>query len=206
MEKGTKIILWAVAGIATLGIGAGIALWYYGKKHPKEADAVEAEKDTNGEPSLDATPVKKVAFSTDVPQDSDSIKSFQTWVNLNKKPNPLLKVDGIWGAKSQAQWDLHSKDYNKINRTSNSGISGLNPNTPLYVKGDIANVYSYPLAGTKYLLGSAKRSAKMFARYDSDSNTGGWIKVKALYNQLSGSKPVVQIVYVQLKDVTSIAP
>lgn len=206
MEKSTKIILWTVAGIATLGIGAGIALWYYGKKHPKEADAVEAEKDANGEPSLDATPVKTVSYSTDVPQGSEAIKSFQIWTNKTKKPNPLLKVDGIWGSKSQAQWDLYSQEYTKRNRTSNSGGSGLTPNAPLYVKGDIANVYSYPMAGTKYLLGSAKRSAKIFARYNSDSSTVGWIKVKALYNELSGAKPVVQIVYVQLKDVTTVAP
>jgi hypothetical protein len=206
MTKSTKIILWTVAGIATLGIGAGIALWYYGKKHPKEADAVPAEKDASGEPSLDATPVKKVTFSTDIPQGSDDIKAFQTWVNNYKKPNPLLKVDGIWGAKSQAQWDLYSKDYAKRNRTVAGGGSGIAANTPLYVKGDIANVYSYPMAGTKYLLGSAKRSAKMFARFDSDSSVAGWIKVKALYNELSGAKPVVQIVYVQLKDVTTVAP
>ena len=206
MDKGTKTILFVVLGVATLGIGAGVALWIYGKKHPKEADAVGAEKDASGEPSLDATPVKTVTYSTDVPQDSASIKSFQTWVNTVKKPNPLLKVDGIWGTKSQAQWDLYSGEYTKRNRTANSGGSGLIPNAPLYIKGNIANVYSYPEAGTKYLLGSAKRSAKMFARYQSDSSVGGWIKVKALYNKLSGSAPVVQIVYVQLKDVTTVAP
>ena len=60
MDKGTKTILFVVLGVATLGIGAGVALWIYGKKHPKEADAVGAEKDASGEPSLDATPVKTV--------------------------------------------------------------------------------------------------------------------------------------------------
>ena len=206
MEKSTKIILWAVAGIATLGIGAGIALWYYGKKHPKEADAVPVEKDVNGEPSLDATPVKTVTFSTDIPTDSDSIKSFQTWVNNVKKPTPLLKVDGIWGAKSQSQWDLYSKDYSKRNRTATSGGSGFNFNTPLWVKGNIANVYSYPELSTKYLLGSSKKTANFFARFKDDSSVGGWIKVAAMYNELSGGRLVAKIAYVQLKDVTNIAP
>lgn len=206
MGKSTKIILWTVAGIATLGIGAGIALWYYGKKHPKEADAVPVENDSNGVPSLDATPIKSVTFSTDIPKGSDNIKAFQTWVNTVKKPNPLLKVDGIWGAKSQAQWDLYSKDYAKKNRTVNSGGSGFSVNTPLWVKGNIANIYSYPELGTKYLLGSAKKDAKFFARYKDDSSVGGWIKVAAMYNELSGGKLVAKIAYVQLKDVTNVAP
>lgn len=206
MDKGTKTILFVVLGIATLGIGAGVALWFYGKKHPKEADAVPVETDSSGEPSLDATPIKTVTYSTDVPQGSDDIKAFQTWINTVKKPTPLLKVDGIWGAKSQAQWDMYSKDYAKKNRTINSGGSGFSPNTPLWVKGSIATVYSYPELGTKYLLGSAKKTAKFFARFIEDSSVGGWIKVKVLYNELSGGKPVVKIAYVQLKDVTNIAP
>lgn len=206
MEKGTKIILWTVAGVATLGIGAGFALWYYGKQHPKESDAVIAEKDANGQSSLDSTPIKTVTYSTDIPQGSDDIKAFQTWVNSYKKPTPLLKVDGIWGAKSQAKWDLYSKDYAKRNRTTSGAGSGIAPNTALYVTGNIANVYSYPSLETKYLLGSAKKTAQFFGRFASDSSVSGWVKGKFMYTPLSGGEPMVKIAYVQLKDVTTVAP
>jgi len=206
MEKKTKIILWSVAAIATLGIGTGVFLYFKNKKSPKEADEVIVEKDASGEPSLDKTVVKEVSYSTDIPQGTEDIKSFQSWVNTVKKPTPLLKVDGVWGAKSQAQWDAYSKDYSKRNRTINSAGSGFSPDAPLYIKGDIANIYSYPSLESKFLLGYAKKSAKMFARYKGDSSVGGWIKVKAMYNELSGGKLVVKIAYVQLKDVTPVAP
>lgn len=206
MDKKTRIILLVVGTVATLGIGAGIALYVYNKKHPKEEKEVDVEKDASGEPSLDLTKIVNVPFSTDIPQGSDEIKKFQSWINTVKKPTPLLKEDGIWGSKSQAKWDEFGKDYSKRNRTVGGAGSGFTYNAPLWVKGEIVNVYSYPLAGTKYLLGSAKRSAKFFARYEADSNTVGWIKVKAMYNKLSGGKLVAQVVYVQLKDVTTVAP
>lgn len=206
MEKGTKLILWTVSGIATLGIGAGIALWYYGKKHPKEAEAVDVEKDASGQPSLDATEVKVVEFSTDIPQGKDEIKAFQNWVNTIHKPTPLLKEDGIWGAKSQAKWDEFGKAYGKRNRSVGGAGSGFAYNTPLYAKQDLVNVYSYPSNESKYLLGYTKKSAKFFARFYSDSSVSGWLKVKAMYNELSGGKLVAKVAYVQLKDVTTIAP
>lgn len=206
MDKKTKIILWSVAAISTLGIGTGVFLYFKNKKSPKEADEVPVEKDASGEPSLDETVVKEVSYSTDVPQGAEDIKAFQIWVNTAKKPTPLLKVDGVWGAKSQTQWDLYSKDYGKKSRNVNSAGSGLSFDAPLYVKGNIANVYSYPSLESKFLLGYAKRNAKMFARYKGDSSVGGWIKVKAMYNELSGGKLVAKIAYVQLKDVTTVAP
>lgn len=206
MDKKTKIILWSVAVIATLGIGTGVFLYFKNKKSPKEADEVPVEKDASGEPSLDETVVKEVSYSTDIPQGLDDIKAFQIWVNTVKKPTPLLKVDGVWGAKSQTQWDLYSKDYSKKNRNVNSAGSGFTFDAPLYVKGNIANVYSYPSLESKFLLGYAKKSAKMFARYKGDSSVGGWIKAKAMYNELSGGKLVAKIAYVQLKDVTTVAP
>lgn len=206
MDKKTKIILWSVAVIATLGIGTGVFLYFKNKKSPKEAEEVPVEKDASGEPSLDETVVKEVSYSTDIPQGSEAIKSFQLWINNVKKPTPLLKVDGIWGAKSQAQWDAYSKDYGKKNRNVNSAGSGFSFDAPLYVKGNIANIYSYPSLESKFLLGYAKKSAKMFARYKGDSSVGGWIKVKAMYSELSGGKLVAKIAYVQLKDVTTVAP
>ncbi len=206
INKKLKIALWILGGTATLGLGVGIGLYIYNRKNPKEKKAVEAETDEKGEPSLDLTPVVSVPYSTDIPQGSDEIKSFQTWINTVKKPTVLLKVDGIWGTKSQAKWDEFGKDYSKRNRMIGGAGSGITYGAPLWVKGELVNVYSYPLAETKYLLGYTKRSSKMFARYQADSNTAGWIKVKALYNELSGGKQVVQIVYVQTKDVTTVAP
>jgi hypothetical protein len=206
MEKKTKMLLLVVLGIATLGIGAGTALYFYRRKHPKEAEAVEVEKDSSGEPSLDSTDVKTVEFSTDIPQGSDEIKSFQTWVNTVHKPTPLLKVDGIWGSKSQAKWDEFGKAYGRRNRTIGGAGSGFTYNAPLYAKENLVNVYSYPSTEAKYLLGYAKKSAKFFARFYADANTVGWIKAKVMYNELSGGKLVAKIAYVQLKDVTTVAP
>lgn len=206
MNKKMKIALYIVGGLSILGIGAGFGLYLYNRANPKEEKAKEAEKDKDGEPSLDLTPVTVVPFSTDAPQGSEDIKSFQTWVNTNKKPTPLLKVDGIWGSKSQAKWDEFGKPYSTRNRTVGGVGSGMTYGQSLWSKSEMTNVYSYPLAETKYLLGYAKRSAKYFARYEADSNTAGWIKVKAIYTKLSGGNPVVQVVYVQLKDVTTVAP
>lgn len=206
LDKGTKTILWIIGTVATLGIVAGASLYYYRRKNPKEAEAVEVEKDASGQPSLDSTDVKIVEFSTDIPQGKDEIKAFQTWVNTIKKPTPLLKVDGVWGVKSQAKWDEFGKAYGKRNRTIGGAGSGFTYNAPLYAKENLVNVYSYPSTEAKYLLGYAKKSAKFFARFYTDSSVGGWIKVKVMYNELSGGKLVAKVAYVQTKDVTTVAP
>lgn len=207
MDKKVKTILLIVGVVATIGIGAGIALFIYNKNHPKPEKEEDVDVDDKGLPTeVISAPISQKAYSADRPTSKSDIEKYQTWSNANK--GTALKVDGIWGSKSQSAWDSNSKDYlGGLKKTGSIWDSGMKSGQKLWAKSSMVIAYKYPSRVDNNNVGYIERSASPFAVYLSDATAKDWIKAVAYYKTKGGSHKLVKsTVYLNINDISTVAP
>ena len=207
MEKKLKVTLLIVGAIATIGIGAGIALFIYNKNHPKPEKEEDVDVDDKGLPMKEITAsITQKEYSADRPTLKSDIEKYQTWSNANK--GTALKVDGIWGSKSQGAWDSNGKEYlSGLKKTGSIWDSGMKVGQKLWTKQSMVIAYKYPSRSDGNNVGYVERSALPFAVYLSDATAKDWIKAVAYYKTQAGSHKLVKsTVYLNINDISTVAP
>ncbi len=207
MNKKVVIISIIVVVLILLIISATLVYKKYIKNASKENEVITPPfvySNSNSNPSYSnaAFPLKKGMSGSLIVELQDSI---------NKKCKANLVTDGKFGDKTeaalkscygstQASQALYTQmKLDGSGTTSPVSTNGFNPNDKVYLKGAVANIYSYPDFSSTYIVGSIEKSFftdKAIGTYLSPAANGS-VKIRVY-----GYKPYGKTNYVvETRDV-----